>query len=217
MTCRRIAVGIAVALLAAAVSAAPNAKSITRCQEISQPGSYELANVINATQKDLIPGIFGTSLACIWISAPNVTLDLQGYTISGPIGSPPPAGTTRTMGIQITNSNVRVHSGFITRFHVGLFGTGRGLVIEKIDSSENEEIGISLQNFDLTAHRVIGNVALINRQVGIRVTCPAIVIENIANGNGAPFVATVRENQIQVLPGTGLATDCPRENNSPSP
>ena len=51
---------------------------IEKCQTISEPGSYKLVN--NLTFK-------GATGACLAITVDFVTIDLAGFTISGPGGS----------------------------------------------------------------------------------------------------------------------------------
>ena len=48
---------------------------IEKCQTISKPGSYKLVNNLTFT---------GTTGTCLLISADNVTIDLAGFTITGP-------------------------------------------------------------------------------------------------------------------------------------
>src|SRR5215467_11079290 len=61
-------------ILAPAAGARADAQGpieITQCQTISQPGSYKLVNNLTATGD------------CIVITAQDVTLDLNGFEISG--------------------------------------------------------------------------------------------------------------------------------------
>jgi hypothetical protein len=56
---------------------------IDKCQTISQPGSYKLV-------KNLV--LVAGTRDCLAISADFVTIDLAGFTISGPTSPSPPAG-----------------------------------------------------------------------------------------------------------------------------
>jgi hypothetical protein len=58
-------------------------QSITSCTVIDKPGSYQLAKGVIATQNSLKTRS-GSVPSCILIVADFVTLDLRGYTISGP-------------------------------------------------------------------------------------------------------------------------------------
>ena len=53
---------------------------IEKCQTIDKPGSYKLVNNLVATND------------CLVITADFVTIDLAGFTISGPTSPSPPAG-----------------------------------------------------------------------------------------------------------------------------
>ena len=66
---------------------------IEKCQTINKPGSYKLVKNITAT---------GTTGICLPITADLVTLDLAGFTISGPsnaaeIAAVPPRKRFSTM------------------------------------------------------------------------------------------------------------------------
>jgi hypothetical protein len=76
---------------------------IKACGTIDQPGSYELVN--NLT----------TNSDCLVITANFVTIDLAGFTISGPgsVGNNATAITANMMGVAVRN-------GSIAGFNVGV-------------------------------------------------------------------------------------------------
>ena len=169
---------------------------INNCTIITAPGSYVLSRNITAS---------GTDQVCILIAADFVNLDLAGYTIAGP-GS----GNVFSDGIAVdaccNRQGIKVHSGIVTNFrNNGVYLPGIGMSVEQVAAIANGNYGIfvgAAGAFDINGHRVVGNRALNNR-VGIAVNCPAVVLENVAAGNGT---------QIQ----TALF-DCTALENSPAP
>jgi hypothetical protein len=85
--------------------------AIDKCQTISQPGSYKLVN--NLTFK-------GSSGACLMITASGVTIDLVGFTISGP--GTQSNTTMGTVGILASGdlSGIAVQNGSISGFQSGV-------------------------------------------------------------------------------------------------
>ncbi len=105
---------------------------------ISQPGSYKLSGNLNPT-----------NLTAIQITANNVALDLNGFTIScNSCITPPCNGATCTGtladGILVSGSVVTIMNGTITGFIAGNginFTSGRRLVVDHVKATENN-IGI---------------------------------------------------------------------------
>jgi hypothetical protein len=93
---------------------------IEKCQTISQPGSYKLVHDITFT---------GTTGACLLITADFVTIDLAGFTISGP-GLP--TITTAILGPSASNLlGIAVRNGSISNFTVGVgLGSADGSIVE---------------------------------------------------------------------------------------
>jgi hypothetical protein len=147
--------------------------------------------VIEATQKDLvpIPGFAPERFACILIVADFVTLDLQGYTIIGPGGTP--GGVGRIVGIatdlNFTRQAVRVHSGAVTGFNYGVYLTGMAHAVEKIRSTFETQYGVVMFGLPLaTGHRLTDSTAIGNGTAGFLMLCPGVVLKNVASGNGNP-------------------------------
>jgi hypothetical protein len=157
-------------------------QAIKGCAKITQPGSYVVANNINATAANLIPTAWGIP-GCLVIAADFVTLDLGGFTLFGP-GS----GVYAVGVITATNSyrGSTVRSGGITNFFIGLYlgssiGLGAGYVVEHVRAIGNTQQGINVFS---DGSRIVGNMATNNGSDGISLLCPAVVLENMAYRNG---------------------------------
>jgi parallel beta-helix repeat protein len=85
---------------------------ISACGTISESGSYYVTQNLSTT---------GT---CITVTADDVTIDLNGFTLTGD-------GSATHFGIWINNvSNVEVKNGTVRFFEVGINGTWSGTVTE---------------------------------------------------------------------------------------
>jgi hypothetical protein len=120
-----LALPVAAALFVSAPFAARPAlaqpTTITACQTISKPGSYQLAANLSGPG----PGPAGT---CLFITASFLTIDLQGFTISGPLSG---AGITASQGVDF----ITVRNGFISGF-IGAVGLpGVASVVEGLTVS----------------------------------------------------------------------------------
>jgi hypothetical protein len=148
---------------------------------ISQPGSYKLSSNLTITDP------FGT---VILITADNVTLDLNGFTIQGPSvcnghGSTPTSSCTVSntesigidagehVGIKILNGSIR-GMGF-----VGLVSLG-DIHVEGINASLNAS---GIQATGVIVHNIMNYNLFVGFNGG------GIVRENEANGNNIGFLA----------------------------
>ena len=177
---------------------------VSNCRIITQRGSYVVINNINATASNAVP-IPGGGSACILITTDFVTLNLAGFAITG---------SNVSSGIatdSVDRSGIHVHSGTVANFSdIGVNLHGNGHTIEQIRAVNNLGGGISVFG-SITAkqgHRVLGNTAISNGDFGINVACPAVVLGNVAAGNGAGSAPE------QIVVGF---TACTRQENSPSP
>jgi hypothetical protein len=93
---------------------------IEKCQTIDKPGSYKLVRDITFT---------GSTGACLLITADFVTIDLAGFTISGP-GLP--SITTAILGPSTSSlQGIAVRNGSISNFSVGVgLGSADGSIVE---------------------------------------------------------------------------------------
>jgi parallel beta-helix repeat protein len=102
--------------LACVAQAAPTV--VTTCGTLSVPGTYNLANSVSTPSTGL----------CFLITAPNVTFDLNGHSITAGAAS---SGVTR-VGIRVTGTGTgaRIHDGSITNLEVAGVNVGIGMRIE---------------------------------------------------------------------------------------
>jgi hypothetical protein len=109
---------------------------------ICQSGSYRLSgNLTVPANTDAID-----------INTDNVTLDLNGFSIVGPVvcsGSPVTScteGTSPSAGINSNNSYITVSNGIVRGFDpYGINLTGAGVQIERITAVSNGNTGINTQ------------------------------------------------------------------------
>ena len=165
---------------------------------ISQPGSYRLAS--NLTVPD-------ENTTAIEITAENVTLDLNGFTIQGPTvcGGLPlvcaPTGSGRGVsggrrGITLVNGTVE---GMGNR---GVL-LGAEARVEQVRAVSNGENGISAGEDSV----VTGNIASRNGGTGMN-AANSTVSGNTASRNGgggiSAIACTVTENIVENNGGTGI-------------
>lgn len=104
---------------------------IKACGTISQPGSYELADNLTTTSN------------CLVIAADAVTIDLAGFTISGPV--PRGFGQPHLTAIATDDNRtgITVRHGSISGFTVGVELSGIGSIVEGLRVFNGVEVGIS--------------------------------------------------------------------------
>jgi hypothetical protein len=148
---------------------------------ISQPGSYKLSSNLTITDP------FGT---VIFITADNVTLDLNGFTIQGPSvcngqGKAPTTSctisNTQSVGIDASqHTGIKILNGYIRG--MGFLG------IVCLGDAHVEGINASLNSSGIQATGVIiHNIMNYNLIVGFN--GGGVVRENVANGNSIGFLA----------------------------
>jgi len=118
------ALALGVMMLLASASARADGREegpteIEKCQTIDKPGSYKLVRDIT------FAATFGT---CLPITASDVTIDLAGFTISGPGGVATAIGASPSQG-QVVD-RIAVRNGSISGFNVGVDLRGRGSIVE---------------------------------------------------------------------------------------
>lgn len=175
---------------------------------ISRSGSYRLSS--NLTVSSLHDGIV--------IAADNVTLDLNGFTISG--------DGTGNSGNCVDGSGFRraiaVRNGSLTNcFNAIDLSVSTGVEVHQVRAFRNRSFGIAVgRGANVNGNTVFenafrgiragvdsivsGNAAFGNADIGIDVVCPSNVVGNSVTGIGS---IGVFEN------GTG----CHRANNNPTP
>lgn len=148
---------------------------------IDQPGSYKLTSNL-----DVPAGLKG-----IVISVPNVTLDLNGYTVSGPMSCPDmqPAGAlcsknywASAIGIHVTAGDATVRNGTVRGFqHAGIYAAAGGNSFADLKLKEN---AYGMVNHALYKQSFVTRVsAERNMMVGITAEAAA-VSSSLARSNG---------------------------------
>jgi hypothetical protein len=178
-------------------------KCLTDAAPISQPGSYRLVN--NLTMKGV-----GT---CLSITADFVTIDLSGFTITGPNQVPGPIilGTAiRDLGDNSVGITVR--NGSIRGFAAGVNLRGSGSLVEGLRVSLGNGGGIIANGI------VRGNTVLFSGlgfsplRVGILAT--GTITGNHASGTPGTAIqagqgSTVIGNTAPGPGAVGISVDCP--------
>jgi hypothetical protein len=168
--------------------------------KISQPGSYRLSGNLVVSAADT---------TAIDISVGNVTVDLNGFSITGP------GATVGLYGIADLSADtaVAVRNGTISGFSYGIQLTGSGsakgavtgAIIENV-TVYNNGVGISSGPSSLLRGNVAtgntidgirtrlystiaGNTVTNNGDAGIATSCPSNLVDNLAVGNKVNFAA----------------------------
>jgi len=154
---------------------------------INQPGSYKLMSNL------MVPA--GTS--GIVINAPNVTLDLNGFTVAGPVTcsqnastravtcSAPYSGSiagiragTADLAFTIRNGTVQGFAGD------GIFGSGNDL-IERVHVTQNSFVGIDQTGTNDANPRIVDVLADLNGKHGLHLSASGGVVSGSrVNANG---------------------------------
>lgn len=155
-----------VVLMGSAADAQP--KPITSCgTTISAAGSYILnGNLLSTTT---------TSAPCIYVFANGVTIDLNGFVISGKGGT--------SNGIESIGSNLAVSNGTIIGFGTGIFAPGAGVRISNLTlmySSKYNNYAMYLGD----SARVSDSIFLNNAMVAVGVGANAVVTHCIFGASG---------------------------------
>ena len=169
---------------------------ITTCGTITTSGSYKVANNLVAAGN------------CLILAASNVSIDLDGFTISGD-------GTT---GSGITTFGVveglSVRNGTIRLFDSGINVFGNNMLIERMSLMRNASYGLrAVEDVLLKDSIVSGN------GVGVQVGEGAVVTGNTISFNtsdglrtavaGASPGGTFAGNTLLRNGGAGLRVECP--------
>jgi hypothetical protein len=176
---------------------------IEKCQTISQPGSYRL--VKNLTFSGPVGG------SCLSITIGNVTIDLAGFTISGPFGFGPSPGSA---GIAAgdNNNGIAVRNGSISGFNAGVDLRGNGSIVEGLRILNSFSVGIAAVGI------VKGNTVLADGVdgVGTGISATGIITGNYVSARAVDFGigpgSTVISNIAVANPGAppfGIIVECP--------
>jgi hypothetical protein len=195
---------------------------------ICQSGSYRLSG--NVTVPDAITN-------AIEIRADNVTVDLNGFSIIGPVlclGGPPvtscspPSASGGGLGITSGFDNITISNGTIrgTGFDaIVLSGTGNR--VANVNAYSNANVGIAVNNGIVTSctatnnggagievvHSIVsGSIAMGNLGVGIALDSSSTVFDNVATQNGFSGISgpgTLRGNTTSQNGRSGIFAVCP--------
>lgn len=193
---------------------------------ISQPGTYRLSGNLTVPPKT----------TAIHISADFVTLDLNGFSIAGPVVCPGrPAkcpAPTDGVGVQsggdvlIGPRGIRVENGSVRG--MGSFGillNGDGNFVSRVTVDRNagggmhvagsvvESVAIENGSFGIFANAVRESGALQNTGDGILLDAGGVAAGNVSSSNGGfgifvPF-GTATGNTAFVNKSFGISTSCP--------
>jgi hypothetical protein len=141
---------------------------------INEPGSYKLSGnlVVPAGETGIL------------IRASNVTVDLNGFTISGPVActgagaSISCVGVGGTYGISAISPNITIRNGSVIGFITGIDLQQSNNLVEEIHATGNGAFGIYV-----LGGVVRRNTGSLNGITGIG-AANSTVTENIANSNG---------------------------------
>jgi parallel beta helix pectate lyase-like protein len=172
---------------------------ITECQEITQSGSYMLANNLPGGSGLLASG------NCILIKADFVTVDLAGFVIRGTSGQGTGVGTSGE------HSSVVVRNGSVVNFNHGIdLEGGRANSVEGIRATSNKNIGIVVDG-PIGSVGVVRNNAVANNDTGI--SARGLVTGNTSSGNRFGMSiergSYVYENVVQFNVEYGIQVTCP--------
>ncbi len=169
---------------------------------ITQPGSYRLSG--NLTTPDI-------NTSAIVITADNVTLDLNGFSIIGPAvcGGIPASCVAFGTGVGVVasaNRGVSVMNGGVqgmgsTAVNVGdggriekmrITGNGGGIVAQRngIVADNVVTYNVTFSAINVITSTVSGNIVSYNRFTGIFANCPSLIIGNTAFSNGLNIGST---------------------------
>lgn len=182
----------AIALPAMAVN------SINACGTINAPGAYRLAQNLNFQGANLE--------ACLKIKASNVSIDMQGHTITGT-----GIGTGISADENPPLSNIEIRNGTVRSFRSGIsLSVTSDVRVERMQVLDNTFAGISVStdsggaivSSNIVARTdgrgilvsgdgtlVVDNSVVHNNGTGIDVRAPSTVRGNVSNHNGATGIS----------------------------
>jgi hypothetical protein len=183
---------------------------IEKCQTISQPGAYKLVNNLTSTGQ---PG------TCLNITASFVTIDLAGFTVTGPhIETVIPPGTTAiSAGNDMTGITVR--NGSISSFAVGVSLEGDGSNVEGLrvtGQGSTSLLGIAASG--IVKGNTVVTIGASDGVFSVGIIATGIVTGNyvsfihgggFAIGEGSTVIGNTATNGSHAGAGFGFSVDCP--------
>ena len=193
----RFPVRPAIAVAACACAALPAVAAprvINACQVITESGSYVVNRNLQAAGD------------CLVVAADFVTIDLDGFVITG-------SGTGNGVGgpVLVDRRSISVRNGAITGFANGVYlEYASDVTVERVTASANTNNGIVVGNYS----SVRASQAVTNGGTGIRVAIGGNVNGNTVARNGLNGISTVEGasvlNNVSRNNGrNGVVMDCP--------
>jgi len=153
---------------------------------LKQPGAFPLVIATSGSYRlrgDIV--VPDANVTAISITADDVTLDLNGYTISGPTvcsGSPVSCAPTGTgIGVSSSADSVTVENGTIRGMGSRAVQlNGPNAIVERIRARSNGGGGIHV---NAEGCRIARNVVTANQSAGILGSASCIVTENVVYAN----------------------------------
>ncbi len=151
---------------------------------INQAGSYRLTG-------NLTPPNATENTTAISITADNVTIDLNGFVIAGPVtGCPASCSASSGTGVGVSAStsrnNLTVFNGTVRGFGFRGVSLGADSRVERVQAVGNREDGINVGS----GSTAIANVVRGNGDDGIATGTGATVGDNVVHDNGNDGIAT---------------------------
>ena len=214
MTLLTLTALLALAPAALAAGATPEPTPITTCGKLGK-GSYVLVNNLNAAGH------------CLTLQGNFITIDLNGFTITGN-----GTGSAIRLGTGLSLRAITIRDGGITDFLVGIDLEGASeVLVERMRVVNNESHGILLGTHAIARDNIAeenggmgfvlgnggqatGNTAGNNGQRGFTLFSTSIAIGNIAHRNafdgiGAGEASTIVNNTVTGNEEAGLEVTCP--------
>ncbi|MFH0341475.1 MAG: hypothetical protein ACHBNF_04955 [Chromatiales bacterium] len=139
--------------------------NIDSCRTITSSGSFRLTRNLTANGD------------CLVIQANNVSINLQGHTLTGN-----GTGAGVTAGDDTLRSGIAIRNGVVTNFSDGIdLAFVQGAVVEGVRAIPITDIGIRVGEGSVVSASVVVNV---NDAPAIQVQCPSAVIGNAVTGSG---------------------------------
>jgi hypothetical protein len=143
--------------------------------KLTEPGSYKLSGNL------VVPA----NTTGIEIDAVDVTLDLNGFTISGPIvcdstghNCTQGGGSGQIAGVRSVAAGSTIRNGHVRGFNRGVQGFITGYLVEDIHAISNAQAGIEVTQGVVRRNNASGNQ-------GFGINCiDCVVMENIIASNG---------------------------------
>jgi len=205
---------------------------VTLCTEITALPALINTSGIHCLKKDLTHA--GTTGIAIDVRRPNVTIDLNGFTITGGLGA-----ATQSTGIHSLNRrNVTIRNGTLRGFLVGIFIDGKASFNLLIENVHLDQVRGAAVRIDQASQTVFQNNQITNAggtpgefdnnvAVALNQTKNTTISNNLINGVGANFGATgiqvnaselteVRDNSVLNVVGgnTGFSIIAVGSNNT---